>query len=581
MTRDHIALAAQYQADVLAGSIPACRWVRLACERNRRDLDRQGTVDFPFTFDAEAGRTICQFAELLPHVKIPYAKVVAHDDEDRPIWETLRLEPWQCWILSTLFGWKRAGDLRRFRFALVLIPRKNGKSTLGAIVALYLFAVEGRDGAEVYSAATTRDQAKIVAGTAWEMVKRLPLFKDYYGVKNGSKTTQRLSVPATGARLEPLSADANSLDGLNIFGAVVDEVHAHKKRDVMDVIDTGTGAQPNSLIFAITTAGVEIGGICHEKLGYLEKLLEGVAEDEAFFGVNYTIDPNDDIRSEVIQRKANPNFGVSVQAADLDRKIGQAQHTQASLNNVLTKHFNVWIRSESSWMTADLWQSCRVEGLTIEALKGFPCWIGMDLGETRDPSSLVLLFKTGEDSYAVIPRIYMPADVAARSPIAQIPGWAQTGVIIITPGNEADYARIEADLLEYFRTLDVREFDFDRRSARLMLQSFRAKLEPMLGRDRAEAVVLDVPQSLDTMDPAMKVTEALVMGKKIQHDGNPAMAWMITNVVVERDHKGQIYPRKAGGKDSHNKIDGAVALFTCLSQAVKAQVAEPVRVTVI
>lgn len=574
--RDYVALAAQYQADVLAGTIPACKWVRLACERNRKDLDRQESEGFPYRFDAEKARPICQMAEMLPHVKGPKAVIVGRDDQDRPIWNPIELEPWQCWILCALFGWVHAqSGLRRFRVGLILIPRKNAKSTLGAIIALYMLTAEGESGAECYSAATTRDQAKAVAEIAWEMARRSPAFCEYFGVRIGSETSRSLHVKATASKFMPLSADANSLDGLNVSLAIVDELHAHKTPAVWQVLDTGTGARLQPMLLGITTAGVDVGGICHQKLGYLEKILDGVAQDETFFGINYTIDPEDDIRQEIVQRKANPNFDVSVQPDDIQRKVAEAQITQAALNNVLTKHFNVWIRQEAAWMMASTWQTCKVDGLTLESLRQYPCWLGVDLGETRDPSSLAFLFKLSPETYAFIPRIYMPADVVAKSPTAEMPGWVRTGEVIETPGNEADYGRIEADILDAFARFQVREIDFDRRSARLMMQKIRQALEPKLGRDRVEQLVLDIPQDVATMDPAMKTCEALVSAKKLQHDGNPAMAWMISNVSVERDHKGQIYPRKAGGKDSVNKIDGAVALFTALSQAMRVQDLEP------
>lgn len=575
--RDYLVLAAQYQADVLSGQIPACQWVKHACERNRRDLDRQDTEGFPYRFDPDAGRRVCQSAELLPHITgKQYAYVIGHDDQDRPIWNRITLEPWQCWILTTLFGWKRVEDgRRRFRVGLILVPRKNGKSVLGAIVALYMFAVEGGSGAECYSAATTRDQAKIVAEIAWEMAARSPQFREHFGIRLGSRTTRTLTIPSTAAKFGPLSADAQSLDGLNVLLAIIDELHAHRTRGVWDVLDTATGAQLEPLLLAITTAGVEIGGICHEKLEYLQKILKGDAQDEAFFGTEYTIDPDDDIRDETVQRKANPNFGVSVQPDDLERKIAEAQHSQSALNNILTKHFNVWIRSESGWMTRELWQTCADPSIRLEDLKSVPLWIGVDLGETRDPSSLGLLFKPTPETYIFIPRIYLPVEAAAKSPIAQMPGWLRAGDIIETSGSEADYARITADLLELFRGFNVQEIDFDRRSARLMMQTIRQAMEPIVGRDRAEQIVLDIPQSVDTMDPAMKTAEAIVLGKKLRHNGNPAMAWMISNIVVERDHKGQIYPRKAGGKDSPNKIDGAVAFFTALSRAMQGSVAPP------
>lgn len=568
MTRDYIAIAAQYQARVLDGSLPACKWVRLACERNRRDLDRQGSGVFPYRFDPEKARRICSFAELLPHTKGPKAQIVGQDDEGKPLWATLSLEPWQCWLLTTLFGWIAETGLRRFRVALILVPRKNGKSVVGAIIALYMLTEAGESGSEVYSAATTRDQAKVVAEIAWEMAKRSPQFREFYGVKLGSVTMRSLAVPALGSKFAPLSADANSLDGLNVSCAVIDELHAHKNRGVWDVLDTATGARMEPLLAAITTAGIEVGGICHEKLGYLEKVLDGVAVDESFFGVNYTIDAGDDIRTLAVQQKANPNHGVSVQAEDLERKVLEAQHSQAALNNVLTKHFNVWIRTESSWMSATTWQSCTKTGLTWEALREYPCWIGIDLGEVRDYSAVVLVFQTGPDAYAVVPFIYVPEDAIALSPIAALSGWVREGGIIVTPGSEADYQRIEDDLIEWVGRLNVQELDFDRRSARLMIQGIRRRLEPSMGRDKAELFAVDVPQSIETMDPAMKMAERLVTGKRLVHDGNNVMAWMVSNLVIERNHKDEIYPRKAGGKDSHNKIDAPVAFFTALSRAI-------------
>jgi phage terminase large subunit-like protein len=574
--RDYVGLAAQYQADVLSGRILACRWVNLACERNRRDLDRQGTDDFPFVFDPEKARPICRFAEMLPHIKGPKAQVIGHDDHGRAIWNPIVLEPWQCWIFCTLFGWvHRETRLRRFRVGLILIPRKNAKSTMGAIIALFMLTAEGEAGAECYSAATTRDQAKAVAEIVWEMAKRSPQLCEWYGVRIGSETTRSLAIPGMASKFMPLSADANSLDGLNVSCAIVDELHGHKTPAVWQVLDTGTGARLQPLLVGITTAGVDIGGICHQKLGYLEKILDGITTDETFFGINYSVDLGDDIRLPAIQRKANPNYGVSVQPEDLVRKVQEAQQLQAELNNVLTKHFNVWIRTESAWMSATMWQTCAVKGLTIESLKPYPCWIGVDLAEVRDIAALMALFKVGPERYAAIGRFYLPKATVDRSPIAEMSGWVRQGFIIQTEGDQADFQRIEDDIMTWCNTLQVQEIDFDRALAAHMQQDLKRRLEPRMGRDAVDNFVLTVPQRVEEMDPAMKMTERLVLAKAIQHDGNPSMAWMISNVVVERNHKDEIYPRTAGGKDSPNKKDGPMALFTALSRAMKAPDRQP------
>lgn len=574
--RDYVALAAQYQADVLAGVIPACQWVRMACDRNRRDLDRQGDEAFPYRFDPTAARRICQMAEMLPHVKGPKAKVIGQDAEGRAIWNPIVLEPWQCWVFCTLFGWlEKETGLRRFRVGLILVPRKNAKSTMGAIVTLFMLVADHESGAECYSAATTRDQAKVIAEIAWLMARRSPQFCDYYGVRIGSETTRSLSVPETGSKFMPLSADANSLDGLNISFAAIDELHAHRTAGVWQVIDTGTGARLQPLILAITTAGVDIGGICHQKLGYLQKILDGTAHDDRFFGINYTIDPGDDIRLPLVQRKANPNYGVSVQPDDLARKVAESQHSTAALNDILTKHFNVWIRTESAWMTGSLWQTCKVDGLTIERVRPYPCWIGVDLAEVRDVAAVMALFKLGPEQYALMGRFYLPKATIDKSPIAEMSGWVRDGFIIETDGDQADFQRIEDDIVEWCDRLQVKEIDFDRALAAHMQQGLKKRLEPRMGRDAVDKFIVTVPQDVKTMDPAMKMTERLVLAHQIQHDGNPAMAWMIANVVVERSYKDEIYPRKAGGKDSANKIDGPVALFTALSQAMAPGEPEP------
>lgn len=581
-SRDYVALAAQYQADVLAGQVPACKWVRLACERNRRDLDRQGTAAFPYRFDPEKARRICQMAEMLPHIKGPKAYIIGQDGEGRPIWNPIALEPWQCWALTTIFGWIDAAGLRRFRVALSLIPRKNAKSTLAAVVVLYMLVADGESGAECYSAATTRDQAKAIAEIAWEMARRSPAFREHFGVRLGSKTTLTLTVPATASKFEPLSADAHSLDGRNVSLAAIDELHAHRTAAVWNVLDTATGARAQPLLFAITTAGVDVGGICHQKLAYLEKLLDGVFTDETFFGVNYTIDPGDDIRDPIVQRKANPNYGISVSPEDLARKVHAASMSPADLNDKLTKHFNVWIRTESAWMSATLWQTCaRIEwqGLggpdrivaALDAWKTRPCWIGVDLAEVRDIAAVMALFRLDADRYGAVGRFYLPKAAVDRSPVAELSGWVHDGFITETDGDQADFDRIQADLLAWCDLLkDVREIDFDRALAAQMQQNLKRLLEPRMGRDAVDRFVVTVPQSVAEMDPAMKMTERLVLAKHLEHDGNPALAWMISNVVVERNYKDEIYPRKAGGKDSANKIDGPVALWTAMSRAMRS-----------
>jgi phage terminase large subunit-like protein len=569
--KDYVALARQYEADVIDGRVVVCKWVRLACRRNVRDRERAEAHDpaFPYWFSDAAAVRICVAAESLPHVKGPKAKIVGRDEQGRPLWNPISLEPWQCWVLTTVFGWLRAEDnLRRFRVALVLVPRKNAKSTLAAVVVLYMLTADGESGAECYSAATTREQAKVVAEIAWEMARKSHQFREYFQVKIGAKTTKTLDVLSPlGGKFSALSADAHTLDALNVSLAVVDELHAHRTREVWDVLDTATGARLQPLLLATTTAGVDIGGICHEKMDYLHAILQGTHADEQFWGVNYTIDEGDDWRNLDTLRKANPNYGVSVGASDLARKLTEAKHSSAAVNNFLTKHCNVWVRSESTWMPMDDWHACGNRGLRIEDFADSPSWIGVDLAETRDIAASVIVFKVAPDDYVMFGRYYLPAATVEQSSNAQYSGWVRSGYLTETPGNIADFARIEDDIVDWCRRFNVQEVCFDRALAAAVIQNLQQKLGD-------EPPVIVIEQSVKTMDPAMKAVERLVLGRHLRHAANPAEAWMASNVVVERNYKDEIYPRKAGGKDSKNKIDGMVALFNAISRAYEP-IAEP------
>lgn len=559
--RDYLALARSYEDDIRSGRIPACKWVRLACERNARDRERASTPAFPYWFDEAAAVAICETAEQFPHIKGPKAKVVGVDDEGRPMWQSIELEPWQCWVLTVLFGWKCAGSyLRRFRTGLILVPRKNAKSTIAAAILLFMFAVDGEMGAECYSAATTKPQSTVVSHMAWVMAQRTPSFREYFGVKLGAPTARTLEIPEISSNAGPLAGDATTLDGLNVHCGVVDELHAHKTRDMWDVLETATGARDQSLLLPISTAGVNVAGICFEQLTYVQRILEQVLDDETYFGINYTIDEGDDWKDPVSWRKANPNYGVSVSPDDLARKAKKAAASPSAINNFLTKHLNVWVRAASPWMPMPEWHACATPALRIEDHAKFPCWIGVDLAEVRDIAALIALFRTAPDRYVVFVRLYLPEDTIETSPVASYSGWVHDEHLISTSGNVADYLRLQIDIEAWCTTLNVQAVCFDRALAAQMQQSLQLKLG-------GTPEILTVNQNLENMNPAMQALERLVMTRGIEHTGNPALTWMASNVVVRRNEKDEIYPLKAGGKDSPNKIDGIVALLTALSVA--------------
>jgi phage terminase large subunit-like protein len=356
---DHVGLGRAYAAEVVAGVIPACKWVKLACERQLRDLKRQGAKDFPYRFDEDRGGRICRFIERLKHIKGPLAGREIH------------LEPWQCFILTTVWGWVCVGGgrdkCRRFRRAYCEMPRGNAKSTLSSGVGLYMLSADGEGGAECYSAATTRAQAAIVFRDAQHMARKSKDLMDVLGV---SVAAHNIHVLKTASKFEALSAEGNTLDGLNIHFGCIDELHAHRDRAVFDALETGTGKRQQSLLWCITTAGTNRSGICYEQRSYLTKVLESVAEDESTFGIIYTIDEGDVWYSEEAFAKANPNWRISVMPEVIGQLAAKAMQMPAAQNNFRTKHLCVWENADAAWMDMAAWAKCADPTLDLADFAG-------------------------------------------------------------------------------------------------------------------------------------------------------------------------------------------------------------------
>lgn len=549
----YIAIAKQYAQSVVSGAIPACRWVQLACQRQLNDLARFKGKDSPYRFNPKLsdrnGRgfhpadNLCAFIERLPHVKGPLAG------------EPISLEPWQVFILTTVFGWVTPDGKRRFRRSYIEVPRGNAKSTLSSAVALYMLAADHEGGAEVYSLATTRDQARIVFGDAQTMARRSPGFRTRFSVNVGA---HNMHVLASGSKFEALSAEGSTLDGLNIHFGCVDELHAHKTRTVYDVVETGTGKRDNSLLWVITTAGSNRAGICYEVRTFVSKLLDGVFEDDTQFGIIYGLDDGDDWTSENALIKANPNWGISVRPEILGPLQAKAMQLPSAVNNFKTKHLNEWVNADTAWMDMRAWDACADTSLDIDNFIGQPCWIGLDLASKTDIAALILIFAHPEisDAYLTFGKYYLPEDTVHGAGNSQYSGWMRTGRLTVTPGNVIDFSWIEADLLDMASRFAIQAVAFDPFQATQLSTRMLAEGLPMI----------EVRPTVLNFSEPMKILEALVLQKKLVHDGDPVLTWMASNVVAHLDVKDNIYPRK---ERPENKIDGIVALIMALSRAIK------------
>ena len=549
----HTFSAKKYAESIVAGDATACRWVRNACQRQLSDLARFKGKGSPYLFNPKltdrSGRSfypadnICAFIEHLPHVKGPLAG------------EPIHLEPWQVFILTTVFGWVKPDGKRRFRRSYIEVPRGNAKSTLSSAVALYMLAADGEGGAEVYSLATTRDQARIVFGDAQVMARKSPGFRNRFKVEVGA---HNMHVLASGSKFEALSAEGSTLDGLNIHFGCVDELHAHKTRTVYDVVETGTGKRDNSLLWVITTAGSNRAGICYEVRTFVTKLLEGVLEDDSQFGIIYGLDDGDDWTSEEALIKANPNWGISVRSEVLLPLQAKAMQLPSAVNNFKTKHLNEWVNADTAWMDMRAWDANSDASLDLDAFAGRPCWIGLDLASKTDIAALVLVFEHPEieGGYAVFGRYWLPEDTVSASENSQYAGWARSGKIIVTPGNVIDFGWIEGELVAMASRFEVRAVAFDPFQATQLSTRMLMEGLPMI----------EVRPTVLNFSEPMKSLEALVLQKKLQHDSDPVLTWMASNVVAHLDAKDNIYPRK---ERPENKIDGVVALIMALSRAIQ------------
>ncbi len=539
----HVAKALQYADDVVSGQQVAGKLVTQACQRFLDDLERE---DFPFYFDVAEASRACRFIERLPHIKGEWAK--------RGL--LITLEPWQCFIVAMVFGWRDEAGNRRFRTAYIEVARKNAKSTLAAGIALYMLTEDGEAGAEVYSSATTRNQAKIVFETARQMALRcqtLPIEVRAHAINHAESASL----------FEPLHAQGETLDGKNIHCGINDELHAWKKREVYDVIETAMGSRLQPLMFNITTAGTDTSGICWEVRGYALRILDGQVDDDSFFALIYTIDEDDDWTDRDCWVKANPNLNVSVYPMDLEALARKAAEVVSQQNAFLTKRLNVWTNAAVAWMNMRDWAKCQIE-MEPGDFAGEDCWVGIDLASKLDITSAAQLFTRhidGKQHVYAFMRHWLPEAAVEDEPTGIYDGWVRSGHIRTTMGNILDVDQIENELLdEVVAPFNVVEMGFDP-----MHNS--TQLSTHMGQQGVQTV--DVRPTVVNFSEAMKWLEAFVKDGRF-HSNCPVLTWMIGNVEVKVDYKDNIYPRKAG-EASNRKIDGVIALLIALNRCMTGE----------
>lgn len=552
-----------YAKRVQAGKVLACKWHILSCARHVRDVERSRRLDpdFPFYFDKTEADSAIAFAESLEHFKGEWAG------------QALHLEPWEAFILGSLWGWKRkTDDLRRFRVGYVETPRGQGKSTLTAVIGLLLAFFDGEPAADVFSCATKRDQAKIV----WEYARRMVMASPELSARIWTGKTA-LVRESDASRFLPLGSDADTTDGLRPHGGLIDEVHAHKNGDLIGVIETGMGTRRQPLLFEITTAGDDVQSICFQHHEYVCHILDQVFTDDTWFGFITSIDEGDDWRDEQSHRKANPNYGISVKADDLRRKCDAATRMPSAAAEFQRKHLNIWVNTAHPCLSIDGWRKGQTAYPTKAArdtawfkeLEHESCFIGIDLASKIDLAALSFVFPptVGRPRWRLLQYLWTPEDTLkdrAHRDRAPYLTWVEQGWLRTCPGTRIDHQMIRAVLLENRALFDIERIGYDPWHVDQLVNDLRAD-------GFAEDQLLEVPQTFQGMSSACLRMQADILAGDVDAGGDPVTAWAVSNVVDQRDGKDNCMFVK---KKSRGRIDPVIAATI----GVALQLREPAKV---
>jgi len=454
------------------------------------------------------------------------------------------LQRWQQQYVRALFA-ERDGK-RVVRTSLLALPRKNGKSSLCAGIALRLL-LEDEPGVEVYSCAASRDQARLVFDMARVAVEQSPHLSKLLKVYRNAIVCEK-----THGTYKALSAEAGIQHGLSAHGVIFDELHV-SNREMWEVMLSSQGARRQPLTVALTTAGYDRKSVCWEVWKYAEQVAVGAVKDETFLPMIWAADPKDDWKSEAVWSKANPNLGVSVNLDFLRSECARAVEMPAYESAFRQLYLNQWVEVETRWIRMDHWaqgnKPCPVD------LTGRECWAGLDLATTFDTTALVMLFPLDDGTYWAEPHFWIPEENAhQRERRDKVPylTWQRQGHLQMTQGNVTDFDQVRADINALAKKYQIRNIAIDRWNA--------TQLSTQLQGDGLS--VVGFGQGYGSMSSPSKQFEALVVGGKLLHGGHPVLTWQAGNVAIQSDSAaGNIKPSKAR---STERIDGIVSLVMAI-----------------
>lgn len=548
----NVNMANQYARDVLNGKILACKSIQLACQRHFNDLKISLDKDYPYRFDRELAERACRFVQLLPHSSGDLAG------------QKLKLEPWQAFAFSSIFGWvTKKTKKRRFREAYIRVARKNGKSFFAAGIGTYMFCADGENSAEVYCGATTMAQAKKVFTPARQMADRLPSLRSKFNI---SVWVDSLTRP-DGSLFAPIAGKPG--DGDSPHCAIIDEYHEHDTDHMYEAMTLGMGARSQPLTLIITTAGTSLESPCYDKDKQVKEMLNGHVPNDRLFGLIYELDEGDDWTDPTNFIKANPNLDVSISYDDLLAEMEVAKQVPRKVNAFKTKRLNIWVSGKAAFYNMTQWHAAADKSLRYEDFAGEDYYLGLDLAQRLDLNAGVGVFvreiEGKKHYYCIRPKFWVPEDTV-RSTDPKIAKTAdryvkfvEMGALEATDGAEADYREILASIIDLQEINKVRisEIPIDPSGATALSHELQDH-----GFDP-----ISIRQDYTNMSPPMKELEAALAGGRFHHDGNPVLSWCISNVIGKNVPGSDDIVRPTKG-DKQSKIDGATALFMAIGRAM-------------
>lgn len=543
--RDFVDVATAYAREAVADKkgVKFGKRIRQAGQRFLDDLKRAAGKRPPFTFDRWHANDACDFIQKLPHVEGVWKNP---DGSPQP---NIVLHPSHVFFIVQLFGFRKADGTRRFTSALFAVARKNAKSTLAAAILLYCMCCEDEPGAQIISAATTGSQARIIWNTGKRMAEKKPALREHFGLECWANAVTRFD---TGASFKPINAKASTQDGLNPSHTGLDEIHAHKSPDLLNVLTSAAGARSNPLWLYTTTEGYLNPGPWSELRQFAKQLLDGVfgVAADHFLALFYAVDDDDPDFDPAVWIKANPLADVNPHLLSAIKKEAvEAKAMPSKLAEFQIKRLNRPAAAANSWIVLPKWRACGGP-VDLEALRAVPCWAGLDLASTRDLTSLRLVWRIGDELLTWGRRWVPESAIATRTERGTVPyaGWVAAGLIEETPGDVTDYAVVEAAVLDVRERFNLQVVAFDRWNA----------TEVVSRLVEAEVPMIEFIQGPKSYHPAMQELERKYISKKLSHGGDKVLEWCAANLVPRRDVNLNMAPDK---RRSPDKIDDMTALL--------------------